>query len=98
VIRARPRQEVKLWFMDEARVGQKGRDARVWFERGRRPAAPTERRYRRVYINCAVRPGTDAFALVLPKVSTAAMSLFLEHFAASLSPGAHAIVVLDQAG
>jgi len=85
--------------MDEARVGQKGRNGRVWFERGLRPAIPTDKRYRWAYIYGAVRPGTDdAFALVLPKVSTEAMSLYLEHFARSLPPNVHAVLVLDQAG
>jgi len=30
--------------MEEARVGQKGRNARVWFERSQRPAVSTDRR------------------------------------------------------
>ena len=42
-------------------------------------------------------PGED-FALVLPRVSTAAMSRFLAAFAASLRGDTHAVLVLDQAG
>jgi transposase len=46
-----------------------------------------------------VRAGSDdAFALVLPSVSTEAMSLFLREFAASLAPDEHALMVMDQAG
>jgi hypothetical protein len=46
-----------------------------------------------------VRPATDqAFALVLPEVSTVAMNLFLDAFAETLAPDEHAVVVLDQAG
>jgi hypothetical protein len=46
-----------------------------------------------------VRPATDqAFALVLPEVSTAAMNLFLGAFADTLEPDEHAVLVLDQAG
>jgi transposase len=46
-----------------------------------------------------VRPATgDGFGLVLPAVSTEAMSAFLERFSASLAPHVHAVMVLDQAG
>ena len=37
-------------------------------------------------------------ALVLPEVSTEAMSVFLERFAAERTPDEHAVLVLDQAG
>ena len=47
----------------------------------------------------AVRPATgDRFALVLPVVSTEAMSVFLDRFAARLACDEHAVMVLDQAG
>ena len=47
----------------------------------------------------AVRPATgDRFALVLPVVSTEAMSVFLDGFAARLARDEHAVMVLDQAG
>jgi transposase len=46
-----------------------------------------------------VRPATgDAFALVMPHVSTEAMSVFLAEFAATIPPDNHAVMVLDQAG
>ena len=51
------------------------------------------------YIFAAVEPATGAeVALVLPTVSTAAMSLFLAELSAQLAPDAHAVLVLDQAG
>ncbi|MEO5338674.1 MAG: hypothetical protein H7841_17585 [Magnetospirillum sp. WYHS-4] len=40
----------------------------------------------------------DDFTLVMPSISTEAMSIFLEGFSASLAPDAHAVLVLDQAG
>lgn len=85
--------------MDEARVGQKGRNARVWYERGKRPIALTDKRFEWAYIYAAVRPGTDdAFAFVMPLVSTEAMAAFLEEFSKSLPDGVHAALVLDRAG
>lgn len=63
IVHRRPGETVQLWFQDEARVGQKGRNARVWYEKGLRPLAPTDKRFKSVYIHGAVRAGTDdAFA------------------------------------
>ena len=46
-----------------------------------------------------MRPATgEDFALVLPHVSTAAMSRFLADFAQTLPEDTHAVMVLDQAG
>jgi transposase len=57
----------------------------------------TDKRFRWAYIFAAARPGTDdAFALVMPQVSTQAMMVFLAAFAASLPAGVHA--VLDRTG
>lgn len=99
IVRRRRDEDVQLWFQDEARVGQKGRNTRVWYEKGVRPTAPTDRRFKSAYIYGAVRPGTDeAFALVLPHADTAMMTLFVDAFSASLAPGVHAVLVLDKAG
>jgi transposase len=85
--------------MDEARVGQKGRSGRRWWMRGQRPAGRCDGRFQSAYIFAAVEPQTgSAFGLVLPHVSTEAMSLFLAQFAATLEPDTHAVVVLDGAG
>jgi hypothetical protein len=85
--------------MDEMRVGQKGRTTRRWWIRGRRPAGLCDKRFASAYLFAAARPGTgQAFALALPFVSTAAMQRWLDGFAATLAPGAHAALVLDRAG
>ncbi len=85
--------------MDEMRVGQKGRTARRWWLRGKRPAGCCDKRFASAWLFGAARIGTDqAFALVLPFVSTAAMQAWLDTFAATLAPGTHVALVLDQAG
>jgi transposase len=99
VARRHPDAEVQLWCQDEARVGQKGRGARVWFQRGCRPRGAIDQRHASAWIYGAVRPGTDqGFALVLTEVGTAAMQAFLDCFAASLPKGVHAALLLDGAG
>ena len=85
--------------MDEARFGQKGRVCHRWFTRGQRPPGLCDQRYTWTHLFGAVRPATgDGFALVLPQVSTAAMSTFLGKFAATLAEDEHAALVLDRAG
>jgi hypothetical protein len=84
---------------DEARVGQKGRTCHRWWTRGQRPPGLCDQRYTWVHVFATVRPATgEDFCLVLPEVSTRAMSLFLERFGAGRAPEEHAIMVLDQAG
>lgn len=88
-----------MFFQDEARVGQKGRVCHRWFTRGKRPPGRADQRYTFAYIFAAVEPGTDnAFALILPEVSTAAMQIYLDKFAETVGADEHVVMVLDQAG
>jgi transposase len=90
---------VQLWAQDEARVGQKGRGARVWYQRGVRPEGVVDQRHASAWLYAAIRPGTDeAFALVLTEVGAAAMQAFLDRFAAALPADTHAALLLDGAG
>jgi transposase len=88
-----------LYFQDEARIGQKGRSCHRWWLRGLRPTGPVDQRYTFAYAFAAVEPATGRdFCLVLPTVSTAAMSEFLRRFAATLPANERAVMVLDGAG
>jgi transposase len=96
---AHPGKRIALWFMDEARVGQKGRLCHRWWTRGRRPPGRCDRRFEWAYIFTAVEPATGAdVTLVLPEATTTTMRLFLAEFAASLLANVHAVLVLDGAG
>jgi hypothetical protein len=90
---------LRLFFQDEARVGQKGRLCRRWWPKGQRPPGLCDRRFEWSYIFAAIEPATGAdFALVLPLASTASMTVFLAEFAKTLAPDEHAVMVLDGAG
>jgi hypothetical protein len=92
-------ERIEVWFQDEARVGQKGRMVRRWFQRGMRPRMVKDQRYRSAYIFGAVCPARDTgAALVLTHVSVAAMNLLLEEVASQLPPGTHAAMLIDNAG
>jgi hypothetical protein len=99
VAAAHPDERIALWFMDEARVGQKGRLCYRWWLRGRRPPGRCDQRFESAYLFAAVAPATGAeVALVLPEATTAAMNLFLAEFSRNLPAGVHAALVLDGAG
>jgi hypothetical protein len=90
---------VELWWQDEARVGQQGSLTYVWAEKGTRPRAPRDQRYKSTYIFGAVCPTRGVGAgLILPHVNSFAMNLHLKEISTQVSPGAHAVVTLDGAG
>ena len=90
---------VEVWFQDEARIGQKNSITRRWARRGTRPVAPQDQRYASTYIFGAVCPlGGKGAALVLPFCNTAGMNLHLAEISRMVSPGRHAVLLLDQAG
>lgn len=90
---------IEVWFADEARIGQKNKITRRWARRGTRPSAPSDQRTASTYIFGAICPerGTGA-ALVLPWCNSVTMALHLQEISQAVSPGAHAVVLLDQAG
>jgi transposase len=88
-----------VWFQDEARVGQQGTLTRLWARKGSRPRAPKDCRYAWAYIFGAVCPGrATGAALVMPHANTEAMNAHLAEISSHVTPGAHAILVLDGAG
>ena len=90
---------IEVWFADEARVGQKNTISRRWARRGTRRWAPKDQRTASAYIFGAICPakGTGA-GLVMPRCTTEVMSLHLAEIAQAVAPGAHAVLLLDQAG
>ena len=63
------------------------------------PSAPNDQRTASAYIFGAICPAEGKGAgLVLPSCNGEAMALHLEEIAIAVAPGAHAFVVLDQAG
>jgi hypothetical protein len=90
-------ERLEVWFLDEARGGQTGRGSRRWFERALRPRGGRDLRHEAVYLFGAVCPERDlGVALVLPTVGAAAMQAMLDELAQAVSPGAHAVVLMDR--
>lgn len=90
---------VRVFVMDEARLGQQGTTTRMWARTGSRPTAVKQTRYEWVYLYAAVEPATGAsVALQAPSVDTGTMSVFLGMLACELGPDEHAVLIMDQAG
>jgi hypothetical protein len=91
------RDDIEVWFTDEARIGQKNKITRRWARRGSRPAAPADQRTASTYIFGAICPGTGKSAgLILPWCNTDAMNLHLAAISAEIAPGKHAALLADQ--
>jgi hypothetical protein len=91
--------DIEIWFADEARVGQKNKITRRWARRGSRPTAPKDQRTASTYIFGAICPSRGKGAgMVLPYCNVAAMNLHLAEMAIAVAPGAHAVLLVDQAG
>jgi hypothetical protein len=94
-----PGTPLEVWFQDEMWVGQKNKLTYRWARKGLRPRAAHDRRTQSTYLFGAVYPERGAgVALVLPACNCEAMQLQLDEIATKVAPGAHAIVLLDQAG
>lgn len=81
------------------RVGQKNKLTYRWARKGTRPRAAHDQRTHSAYLFGAICPARGAgAALVLPACNTQAMQLHLDEIAGHVTQGAHAILILDQAG
>jgi transposase len=100
IAQAHPEAErLEIWSQDEARVGQKGRTGYVWWQRGHTPRGRRDVGYQSAWIIGAVCPARDTgVALVLTRLDTAAMNLFLAELAQAVAPGAQGVVLMDKAG
>lgn len=96
---AHPEQEVRVYFEDEARLGQKGTLTRVWARTGSRPRGVQQIGYASLYVLTAVCASTGAATgLISPVLNAEVINLFLEQFAGELPEGVYAVLIWDGAG
>jgi hypothetical protein len=90
---------IEIWFQDEMRLGQKNTRVRQWARKGTRPRQPADQSYQNAYLFGAICPerGTGA-AIMMPSADTDAMQRHLEEISKTVATGAHAVVLMDQAG
>lgn len=96
---AHPGKRIRIFFQDEARIGQQGTLTRVWARRGSRPTALRQTEYKWVYLWATVEPVTGRMAaMITPDVNTDRMSQLLDGLSCMLEGEDLAVVVLDNAG
>ena len=80
-------------------MGQKGGHAYIWAEIGARPLMVRDNRHDSAYLFGAICParGVGA-AIIMPGANTEAMNDHLKEIATQVSPGAHAVMLVDGAG
>jgi hypothetical protein len=90
---------IEIWWQDEARLGQKNGQARLWAKKGTRPRLPADQRYKNAYLFGAICPARGVGAgLMMPFANTEAMQMHLEEVSRTVARGAHAVVLMDRAG
>jgi transposase len=86
---------VETWCEDEARFGLKPILRRVWSPKGERPQACVDARYEWLWLYAAVHPQTGRVCwLVLPRLDSVCVQLFLDEFAREHAPAGKRIVLV----
>ncbi len=99
IAEAHPDEEIRTYFQDEARFGQKGTITRVWAPKGSRPRAVRQLRYTSLYVLVAVCITTGATsAWIMPGRDAEVLNLFLAQMSRELPAGVHAVLIWDGAG
>jgi hypothetical protein len=89
----------RVWAKRGSRPSAARGQARLAAKRGSRPSAPRDRRYTSAWLFGAVCPARrTGAAVVMPEANIAAMEAHLAEIGRRVSPGAHAVLVLDGAG
>lgn len=90
---------VEVWGEDEARLGLQPILRRIWTKRGQRRTATVEPRYEWLWLYAAVHPTSGrVFWLILPRLDTDCVQLFLDEFAQThLETGKTIVLVWDGA-
>ena len=97
--RLAPATTIEVWFQDEMRIGQKNSLVYQWARTGSRPRQPKDQRYENAYVFGAVCPSRDTgIALIMPNADTEAMQMHIDAIGRAVTPGAHALIILDKAG
>jgi len=90
---------IELWFQDEARLGQKNGQTRIWAKKGTRPRVPADQRYKNAYLFGAICPALGkGAALMLPWANTETMQMHLDEISYHVARKSHAVILMDRAG
>lgn len=87
----------ELWFFDESRFGTHSKVGHAWYKTGVRTPVKIKVGYQNFYLYSAVNHKTgEEFTLILPKVNTVCMNIFLTEFAQNIQ-GRKVVLIMDGA-
>jgi transposase len=87
-----------IFFFDEARFGTHSKLGHGWFKKGSRTPVKVKIGFQNFYLYSAVNPNSgEDFTLILPKVNTDCMNIFLEKIAEQYK-NIPITIVMDGAG
>jgi transposase len=90
--------DADIFFFDEARFGTHSNLGYGWFKKGTRTGIKVKIGYQNFYVYGAVNPASgEHFELILPKVNTQCMNIFLSEFSRKLGKK-KCIFIMDGAG
>ena len=93
------KEQIDIWFQDEARFGQQNQTTRVWALKGSRPRVVRQQQFEYGYLFGAVCPANGKTeALISPLANKEAMTQHLKQISLATDAGRHAVVVMDGAG
>ena len=87
-----------VFFFDESRFGTHSKLGHGWFQKGIRTSVKMKLAFQNFYVYTGVQPESGkSFSLILPKVNTDCMNIFLKEFAKTAS-NEKVFLVMDGAG
>ena len=91
------KKDEEIYFFDESRFGTHSKVGHAWYKKGIRTAVKVKLGYENFYLYSAVNPkaGKD-FTLLLPKVNTECMNIFLSQFSKAIQ-SKKVLLVMDGA-
>jgi hypothetical protein len=96
-----PNAEIKIWGMDEHRLGLHPILRRIWIPEGEVPLAQVQQKYKWMWLYGFVHPESgETYWWILPQVNTQLFNRVLADFAREYGVGENkrVLLVLDQAG
>ena len=91
-----PSKNVRIYYQDESRYGQMTIQSGIWSIAGERPEFLNQYNFLNAWIYGAINPQDGKhFGLILPKLDSLNMQIFLDQFSTTIAKNEHVVMVLD---
>jgi transposase len=91
-----PNKNVCIYYQDESRYGQMTIQSGIWSIAGERPEYLNQYNFLNAWIYGAINPQDGKhFGLILPKLDSLNMQIFLDQFSKTIDKKSHVLMILD---